>query len=144
MNKEKALELLKDCLVEYGNDFIFHCNFFVELKEIILKNAKGSEKEVFNLLIKQFSFVKTMGDRVDTADSNEKLKGIKADEDYYSLHLQNKTVNIRLIMTFDGNIPVFLVAFFEREGKRVTDYSRWERVMKERYNQIRSEESDEQ
>lgn len=144
MNREKALELLRDFLLEYDKDFIFHRCFIVELKDILLKNANGSEKEVFNLLIKQLSFVKALGPRVNTADSNEILKGIKSEEDFYSLHIKNKTVNIRLIMSFYDDVPIFLIAFYEREGKRATDYSKWENVMKERFNQIRSEERDEE
>ena len=144
MNREKVLELLKDFLLEYNKEFIFHRYFIEELKDILVKNANGSEKEVFNLLVKQLSFVKELGSRVNTADSNEILKGIKSEEDFYSLHIRNKTVNIRLIMSFYEDVPIFLIAFYEREGKRATDYSKWEDVMKERVNQIRSEKSDEE
>ena len=132
MNKEKALELLKNYLDEYGDGFVFHSSFICEFKEILLKNAQGAEKEVFNLLVKQLSFVNALGIRVDCADGNEKLKGMKSEQEYYSLHIQNKTVNIRLLMTFKNEVPMFLAAFNEKEGKKTTDYSQWERVIKER------------
>ena len=37
-------------------------------------------------------------------------------EEYYSLHIQNKIVNIRLLMTFYNEVPIFLAAFNEKEG----------------------------
>ena len=143
MNKEKALELLKNYLDEYGDGFVFHSSFICEFKEILLKNAQGAEKEVFNLLVKQLSFVNALGIRVDCADGNEKLKGMKSEQEYYSLHIQNKTVNIRLLMTFNNEVPMFLAAFNEKEGKKTTDYSQWERVIKERSKQIRGDSCEE-
>jgi len=143
MNKEKALELLKNYLDEYGDGFVFYSSFICEFKEILLKNAQGAEKEVFNLLVKQLSFVNALGIRVDCADGNEKLKGMKSEEEYYSLHIQNKTVNIRLLMTFKNEVPMFLAAFNEKEGKKTTDYSQWERVIKERSKQIRGDSCEE-
>ena len=143
MNKEKALELLKNYLDEYGDGFVFHSSFICEFKEILLKNAQGVEKEVFNLLVKQLSFVNALGIRVDCADGNEKLKGMKSEQEYYSLHIQNKTVNIRLLMTFKNEVPMFLAAFNEKEGKKTTDYSQWERVIKERSKQIRGDSCEE-
>ena len=143
MNKEKALELLKNYLDEYGDGFVFHSSFICEFKEILLKNAQGAEKEVFNLLVKQLSFVNALGIRVDCADGNEKLKGMKSEQEYYSLHIKNKTVNIRLLMTFKNEVPMFLAAFNEKEGKKTTDYSQWERVIKERSKQIRGDSCEE-
>lgn len=143
MNKEKALELLKNYLDEYGDGFVFHSSFICEFKEILLKNAQGAEKEVFNLLVKQLSFVNALGIRVDCADGNEKLKGMKSEQEYYSLHIQNKTVNIRLLMMLKNEVPMFLAAFNEKEGKKTTDYSQWERVIKERSKQIRGDSCEE-
>ena len=128
---------------EYGDGFVFHSSFIFEFKGILLKNAQGAEKEVFNLLVKQLSFVNALGIRVDCADGNEKLKGMKFEEEYYSLHIQNKTVNIRLLMTFKNEVPMFLAAFNEKEGKKTTDYSQWERVIKERSKQIRGDSCEE-
>lgn len=89
------------------------------------------------------SFVNALGIRVDCADGNEKLKGMKSEQEYYSLHIQNKTVNIRLLMTFKNEVPMFLAAFNEKEGKKTTDYSQWERVIKERSKQIRGDSCEE-
>ena len=137
MNKRKALELLTEYLKECGSDFYFHKEFILELQDIILHNAIGHERELFHLLVKQLGFVKTMGEQVHKADSNEILKNTGKEKDYYSLHIQDKIVNVRLLMTFtDSHNPVFLAAFYERTGKKASDYSKWETVIKERYDQI--------
>lgn len=139
MNKRKALEELVKYLQEYSNTgmFYFHKKFIAELSEILQKNAVGHEKEVFNILIKQLGFVKAMNTRVNEADNNEILSNIGNDKKYYSLHIQDKVVNIRMLMTFsDEYNPIFLAAFFEKAGKRVSDYSQWLPIIRERYEQI--------
>ena len=137
MNKEKAFELLKEYLLEYNSlGFVFHSLFIKEFRNL-LKEASGHEKQIFSLLIKQLSFVKDMGVRVNEADSNEKLKGTNTNIDYYSLHIQDKIVNIRMLITFENNnTPLFLSAFYERAGKRVTNYDLWILVIKERYEEM--------
>lgn len=135
MNKKKAFELLKENLEKYLEEgFIFHKRFLEELRTLI-KDASGQEKEIFALLIKQFSFVKVQGKAVNEADSNEIIKHME--REYYSLHLQGKNFNLRFLMTFDDDAnPVFLVAFYERSGKRKTDYSQWKDVLKQIYSEI--------
>lgn len=139
MNKSKALKQLIEYLEDYNTkySYIFHKKFVEELSDIILKNAVGCEIEVFKILIKQFSFVNTMGIMVHEADSNEILKSTGNARDYYSLHIQNRIVNIRILMAFSNEEnPVFLAAFFEKAGKNISDYSQWMPIIKERYKQI--------
>lgn len=139
MNKRKALEKLREYLKDYSENgrFYFHKKFIEEFSIIIKKNAVGHEMEVYNIMIKQFCFVNTMGIMVYEADNNEILKSTGNDKDYYSLHIQDKIVNIRMLMTFsaEGN-PIFLATFFEKSGKRISDYSQWVPIIKERYKQI--------
>ena len=56
--------------------------------QALLKNATGNEKEIFALLVKQLDFLKELGTNVYKADSDEK------------------------------DTPKFLVAFYERAGKK--------------------------
>lgn len=35
----------------------------------------------------------------------------------------------------DSN-PVFLVAFYERSGKKISDYTQWKEVLKQRFEEI--------
>lgn len=135
MNKKKAFEELAENLQKYHSmGFIFHEKFLEEIRDL-LKNAPGSEKEIFALLIKQFTFIKELSTDVHKADSNEIIK--YQERDYYSLHLSAKNFNIRLLMTFmEEKSPAFLVAFYERSGKKSSDYSRWKEVLTGRYNEI--------
>lgn len=138
MNKKKAFELLKEYLNQFAREsFVFHSRFVEEFEELIY-DAKGMEKEIFALLIKQLSFVKQLKMRVHLADSNEKL--MHQTGEYYSLHLKGKNFNLRLLLAFgkNGN-PVFLAAFYEREGKRATDYSKIMPVLETRFNELRGE-----
>lgn len=135
MNKKKALELLKENLEKYlVKGYLFHKRFIEELKSLLI-DVSGHEKELFALLIKQLDFVKVLGKEVGRADSNEIIKYME--REYYSLHLQAKNFNIRFLMTFDDDEnPIFLAAFYERSGKKASDYSQWKGVLQHRYNEI--------
>ena len=135
MNKKEALKVLAKYLEEYlQQGFRFHPFFMKEFKEL-LHNASGNEKEIFSLLIKQLNFVKMFKNQVYKADGNEIIKYLE--DEYYSLHLSGKNFNFRLLMTFDEkNNPIFLAAFYERQGKRASDYTQWKEVLAKRYREM--------
>ena len=141
MNKRKAQELLIEYLTEYDREgFHFHFKFIEEMLTIVNKNAVGHENQLYQILVKQCSYVKTMGRMVHEADSNEILKEMKTEQEYYSLHIKDKVLNVRLLMTFDQNGSVFfLAAFFEKGGKKISDYSKWKNVIQRRYIQMKEE-----
>ncbi len=135
MNKKEALSALIKNLEEYLHQgFRFHYAFMEEFKNL-LYDTQGHEKEIFALLVKQLAFVKTLGRQVYNADGNEIIKYL--DKEYYSLHLTGKNFNLRLLMTFDAeNNPIFLAAFYERAGKRISDYTQWKKILDKRYSQM--------
>lgn len=135
MNKRKALEELANYIEQYlKSGFRFHVLFLEEMGEL-LKKASGSEKEIFTALIKQLIYVKDHGKLVHQINGNEIIK--HQERDYYSLHLKGKCFNLRLILTFDDNSsPVFLCAFYERAGKRVSDYTQMKAILKNRYEEV--------
>lgn len=135
MNKKDALRKLAQNLEDYlQQGFCFHPLFMKEFKQL-LSDASGNEKEVFALLVKQLNFVKELKNLVYTADGNEIIRYL--DREYYSLHLSAKNFNLRLLMTFDGDdTPIFLAAFYERSGKRATDYTKWKPVLANRYAEM--------
>ena len=142
MNKQKELKELFEYIEEYKerDQYLFHMKFIEELSLLLSKDASGHEKELFNIMIKQFGFVNTLNTRVNEADSNEILKDTGDDGDYYSLHIKSKTLNLRMLMrSTEENLPVFLGIFHERSGKRVSDYTGWVPIIKARYNQIKEE-----
>ena len=136
MNKKDALLRLAQSLEDYlQQGFLFHPHFMKEFKKL-LSDTKGNEKEVFALLIKQLNYVKVLKNQVYTADGNEIIKYL--DREFYSLHLSGKNFNLRLLMTFDDeNVPIFLAAFYERSGKRASDYTPWKRVLANRYAEMK-------
>lgn len=77
--------------------------------------------------------------RINEADSNEKLKNTESETEYYSLHIQNKVMNIRILMTLAGeqNTPVFLGMFYERSGKNTSNYTLWIPVMKKCFREMK-------
>ena len=86
-------------------------------------------------LVKQLNFLKELGTNVCKADSNEIIKN--QDRDYYSLHLSGKNFNFRLLMAFDEkDTPKFLVAFYERAGKKKTDYTQYKKVLDSRFEEV--------
>lgn len=135
MKRKDALLKLAQSLEDYlQQGFLFHPLFMKEFKEL-LSGASGNEKEIFALLVKQLNFVKALKNQVYTADGNEIIKYL--DREYYSLHLSGKNFNLRLLMTFDGeNTPIFLAAFYERSGKRFSDYTQWKKVLANRYAEM--------
>ena len=135
MNKKQVLaELIKNLEKYLEKGYVFHPKFMQEF-QALLKNATGNEKEIFALLVKQLDFLKELGTNVYKADSNEIIK--YQDRDYYSLHLSGKNFNLRLLMAFDEkDTPKFLVAFYERAGKKKTDYTQYKKVLDSRFEEI--------
>ena len=131
MNTKEILETL----VKHFSDFILHDQFVKELHALLKKDLRGQEKDFFNCLATQLSNIKTFGTMVHTTDANEKLKG--ADGHYYSIHLARKQFNVRFIVNIQNDgTPYFLCAFFEKSGKKATDYSAYTKVMEKRFKEL--------
>lgn len=142
----KRKDVLKNLAMylEQGNKdgFIFHPKFFEEL-QVLIQGTSGHEKEVLNLLVRQFGYVRDFRRMVHNVDSNEIIK--HSIRDYYSLHIQGKGFNLRILMTFfPDNRPVFLTAFYERSGKRVSNYSTHIGTLDDRYEELERGDRDEE
>ncbi|NBI83381.1 hypothetical protein D3Z48_15135, partial [Clostridiaceae bacterium] len=131
MNTKQALEELAKHLQKH-HKFYFDPDFQEELVQL-LADLTGHEHKFFALLEKQFAFVASLNRQVNLADSNEILKH-GDNPPIYSLHLQQNNFNIRFLMCFsEEGIPCFLCAFYERSGKRKTDYTKRAETAKERF-----------
>lgn len=134
----KTKEML-NMLARQFSGFYCHPLFLKELKQILEKNVKGKEAQLFKQLTAQLENIKCMGRLVSQADHNEIIKG--ADGHYYSIHLENSQYNVRLLIYItDNSTPYFLCAFYERSGKSYTDYSKHISVLAERLNQMLGDE----
>lgn len=53
------------------------------------------------------------------------------------LHFREQNFNFRLLMVFDEkDTPKFLVAFYERAGKKKTDYTQYKKVLDSRFEEV--------
>lgn len=122
MNYDDAIKLLLEVLKT--GDFHFHPKFIEELYDLLKTTLKGHERDFFNRLIKLLSQLGTLGREIINIDGHERLAHTGAGE-WYSLHIQTKYINARLLITFRGNDPVFLICFNEKAGKRVSGYDKY-------------------
>lgn len=132
MNTKEALALLKESLL---GDFNIHPRFLSELTSLLKKELKGKEKQFFKLFAVQLKNLCTFGIMAHTVDDNEKLKGF--DGHYYSIHLQQKQFNIRMLVHISDNNTISLLSvFYERTGKKSTDYTQYTDLLTERLAQM--------
>lgn len=120
MTKDELLKQLKKYLEDYTDcNFIFHTEF---VKEFVYIATNVSYQDVF--LAQFVAILRNVRDykhNIYKIDSHEHLKGKYSS--LYSLHMQTKNYNVRLLISFDNkDNPLFLLAFYERSGKRNTGY----------------------
>ncbi len=91
--------------------------FLSEFVSLITKS--GKESVVFRLLVARIAALSSMGVMVTVLKEFEPLG-----DGIYSFHLTGNGFNYRILFGFLPNRkPVFLFPFYERGGKRKTDYS---------------------
>lgn len=104
---------------QFGDRFSFHPDFFPEFVELIKES--GAEKEILVQFLRKLSAIVELGD----CDSGLRwLEKLKKYDNMYSLHLQTKTKNYRLLFSKIGNGKLFLHIFFERAGKGNSSYAK--------------------
>lgn len=143
MNTNEALKLLIKYLSPLqNNDLIIHPDFLKDIKDLLKKDLKGSESEFFQQMVTQLDNIKQSGKNVHMIDGNEILRGVGNDAEghpwnLYSIHLSSDKYNIRFIVKFDErSLPYLLHAFYERTGKRKTDYTVPKKISKERFLEL--------
>ena len=131
MNKKDLLDKLIKKITQYKSyNFYFNDDFLKEFAEIV---SKVSYQDTFlSQLTTLLCNVHDYTYNIYQIDSHEHLKGTP----FYSLHMQCKNYNIRLIVLFKDNNPVFLRAFYERAGKGKTDYSSQITIAEKRLEQL--------
>ncbi len=113
MNKKKALSLL---LTGLGN--ILHYPSF-EMELLALIAGSGKEDKVVTLLKARLYALSVYGVGATVLKEFENLG-----DGLFSMHLTGSDFNIRILYAFLPNRqPVLLSCFYEREGKKNTDYT---------------------
>ncbi len=114
MKHEDVINFLFDIL----SRFDYHPKLLEELSDLI--SGSGYEKVFRSLFLIRLNFLDMRG-----------IRAIEGHEEYeslgsglFSMHLAKKGFNIRILYGFLPNgMPTLLLAFYERAGKRSTDYS---------------------
>lgn len=108
-----------------------------ELIEII--SGTGIEKKVLKLLLIRLKLLSIYGAEAITFREFERIN-----ETVYSMHLSQTGFNIRILYSFfDNGKPTLLLCFYERSGKRSTDYSTYLPVAAARFRERVEEHSNE-
>lgn len=116
MNKDQLYKLLSELLSE------FHCSTeFLDELASILKNS-GVEVKFIAVLFTRLNKLKEYGLTVIN-NCPRQFEKLKNTNDLYSMHINTGNLNVRILFVFIFDTPVLLAAFYERQGKKRTDYS---------------------
>jgi len=130
MNRDSILSYLE----EYLGTFRCHANLFGDIVDIIARS--GYERSFFALLIVQLRILAAQGQNAIQFPGFERLK--HAEGELYSMHLDGRDFNLRILYSFlPDHTPVLLTTFFERAGKRTSDYTPYIPAAKERLDHER-------
>ena len=114
MNKENVLLNILSIL---EGTFLYLDVFLKELIDIIA--CSGYERRFFTQFVARLNQLRALG-----ASAIELKEFERIDDTIYSMHCSGATYNIRVLYGFTlSGLPVLLLAFFERSGKRKTDYT---------------------
>lgn len=131
MNKDSVLSQLE----EYLGTFRCHECLFGDIAGIVAKS--GYERAFFTLLIAQLRILAAQGPDATHFSGFERLK--HTDCELYSMHIDGRDFNLRILYSFlPDHTPVLLTAFFERGGKRASNYTPYIPVARERLDHERS------
>ena len=117
MNQDKVLELIESVL----GDFWFHPDLVQDLVSCIAKT--GCELKFFSLFMARLKYLRDQG---VNAVRHEEFEILTKATGIFSMHLTGKGFNIRILYSFSPDkIPVLLIGFFKRDGKKKTDYTQY-------------------
>lgn len=112
MNKEEFIKLLAESLRTVS----VHPALLPELLGLLKQS--GQEKQFLVMLAKRLKFLQSEGTQATRHEEFERLE-----DNMYSMHIASKQLNIRILYSFLNDGSVLLHAFYERAGKRHTDYT---------------------
>lgn len=121
MNTRELLRQLSDYLQCYGHyNFHFHREFAKELITLVTKHV-NTHDSFLKQLVTAFNNIRHFTHNIHDVDNHEKLKRCP----FYSIHLQTREYNFRFLISFNNkDEPIFLTAFYERAGKKQTNYDK--------------------
>lgn len=124
MNRDRAIQQL---LAALGSVLVFD-ECIKELLSIVA--GSGVESRLFKMLVSRLKLLSEYGISVINHHSEFEALG----DHLFSMHLDVGDKNVRILYSFlPDNREVLLLAFHERAGKRITSYSRYMPIAKQRF-----------
>ena len=115
MNKQEALRRLAELLGSFS--ISLHPAVLDEIMSIITNS--GCESRVFATLSKRLFFLSEYGNQAQFYHEEFEHLG----RGIYSMHVAVASLNIRVLYAFRDPDTILLLAFYERGGKKKTDYT---------------------
>lgn len=104
-------------LIEILSGIDLHKSLVDEIIDIIAKS--GNELQIFKQFKKLLRILLDLG-----VNAIQHLEFERLNEAMYSMHIDGKGYNLRILYAFlPSGSPTLLLCFYERGGKRVTDYT---------------------
>lgn len=133
MDKDSVLNLL----VSFLGDICRSSQLISEILDLIAET--GCENEFFKTLVLRLRMLAMLGARATQAKEFEPIG-----DGLFSMHLTGRNYNIRILYSFLQNRkPALLLAFYERAGKRKTDYTPYMEPAKARLQELKEMERNE-
>lgn len=115
MNKENKLRELWSLF----SRFKYHEAVPEEIYDLVVRT--GRAKEFTNLFAKAVRQLEILGQDVIKLKQFEKLKG-KGTNNLYSLHIEGKNLNIRILYSYGQNSEILLHCFYEKDDSKKGSY----------------------
>ncbi len=128
MKKRDAITQLSKLLDV--SSILIHPALLQEIMDIIKRS--GNEKQVFTILSRRLQMLREYGSQAQLYHKEFELLS----EGIYSMHISTDSINLRILYAFRDPNTMLLLAFYEREGKKKTDYTGKIEVAKDRLNEM--------
>lgn len=134
MRHKDVLDLLKALF----QGFSCHPDLCTDLSNIISRS--GFEAKFLSLLLIRLKYLQSNGK--NAINYPEGFEALRHSENLYSMRLSGKGFNIRILYTFlSDHMPLLLLGFEEKSGKKRTDYTSYIPVAEERIRNVIGGES---
>lgn len=133
LNEQQAKEFLMTLLLKYRDILVPDSGFINDLLELL--SSSGMEKRLFTKLAQYIENLCAYGESA-IGGKGDPMEHLSGQTNLSSMRFLFANANIRILFSFiDGKIYL-LCAFYERKGKRNTEYTSYIPVALQRLNEL--------
>lgn len=132
MDSLSDLELLT---IKFKDKIVFHPLFTREFEDFLRKH--GNQEVIIQMLYGRLIFILESGKDYGIPW----VESLKGEPNLYSLHIDVRSINLRLLYSRTSNKRLFLHAFYERGGKKNTSYNKSIQIAIERRESYLNQET---